>query len=141
MPLLNTVVFTISNVFWYYWTFHNSASVMHDHLHCSFEHLLPRIWQKLINCWNLVLEVEVSIISAEWLNESKFGMLGLGRILCYCYVWETAIFGLYMYQYMTGEIFCKFWLFTNHKDKSLTQKYSRKNQGVTSFHIPLLYLP
>ena len=57
-------------------------------------------------------EVKVSIISAEWLNESKFGMLGLGRILCYCYVWETAILGLYMYQYIAGEIFCKFWLFT-----------------------------
>ena len=69
-------------------------------------------------------------------------MLGLGRILCYCYVWETAIFGLYIcINIQQVKFFVSFDCLPNHKDKSLTQKYSRKNQGITSFHIPLLYLP
>ena len=69
-------------------------------------------------------------------------MLGLGRILCYCYVWETAIFGLYIcINIQQVKFFVSFDCLPNHKDKSLTQKYSRKNQGITSFHIPLQYLP
>lgn len=127
MLLLTTLVFTVSNVLWYYWTFHDLASTMHGLLHCRFEHLLPQIQQKRIDCWDQLVEVKVSIISVEWVNEAKFVILCLGRIVCCCYVWEAVhniwfiCFNIYQVKFHTD-----FDYLPDHKDKNLTQKYSRK---------------